>query len=90
VKAVRLYDQGDLPLADVPGPRTDWELPIEVRACGLCPGDVRAWLTGFHEHVLLPANTGHEAAGVVVEAACLGPALSAFDCDNFCSRKWVQ
>jgi D-arabinose 1-dehydrogenase-like Zn-dependent alcohol dehydrogenase len=42
---------------------------------GLCPGDVRAWLTEFHEHVLLPANTGHEAAGVAVEADFLGPRL---------------
>ena len=61
------------------GAPDDWELLIEVRACGLCPGDVRAWLTGFHEYVLLPANTGYEAAGVVVEAGFLGPALSASD-----------
>ena len=29
---------------------------MEVRACGVCPGDIHARLTGFHEHVLLPAD----------------------------------
>jgi D-arabinose 1-dehydrogenase-like Zn-dependent alcohol dehydrogenase len=47
------------------------------------PRDVRAWLTGFHEEVLLPANPGHEAAGVVVEAGRLGPALPASDATTF-------
>lgn len=73
MKAVQLHGQRDLRLADVPRPRPgDGELLIEVRACGVCPGDVRAWLTGSHEHVPLPANTGHEAAGVVVDAGWPG------------------
>jgi L-iditol 2-dehydrogenase len=75
MKAVQLHDRQDLRLADVPQPRPgDGELLIKVRACGVCPGDVRAWLTGSHEHVPLPANTGHEAAGVVVEAGWPGGA----------------
>jgi hypothetical protein len=62
---------------------------MEVRACGVYPGHVHARLTGFHEHVLLPADTDHEAVGVVVEAGCLGR-LVRLRCDNFCYRKWVQ
>ena len=73
MKAVHLHGQRDLRLADMPRPRPgDGELLIEVRACGVCPGDVRAWLTGSHEHLPLPANTGHEATGVVVEAGWPG------------------
>lgn len=73
MKTVHLHGQRDLRLTDVPRPRPgDGELLVEVRACGVCPGDIRAWLTGSHEHVPLPANTGHEAAGVVVEAGWPG------------------
>jgi L-iditol 2-dehydrogenase len=73
VKAVYLHGRRDLQLADVPRPQPgDGELLIEVRTCGVCPGDIRAWLTGSHEHLSLPANTGHEAAGVVVEAGWPG------------------
>lgn len=73
MKAVHLHGRGDLRLADMPRPQLgDGELLIEVRACGVCPGDIRAWLTGSHEHLSLPANTGHEAAGVVVEAGWPG------------------
>ena len=46
------------------------------------PRDVRAWLTGFHEEVLLSADTGHEAAGVAVEAGCLGR-LAGSDATTF-------
>lgn len=73
MKAVRLHGKRDLRLADVLRPQPgDGELLVEVRACGVCPGDVRAWLTGSHEHLPLPANTGHEASGVVVEAGWPG------------------
>lgn len=67
MKAVLLHGRRDLRLADVPPPRpATGELLIEIRACGVCPGDIRAWLTGSHDHLPLPANTGHEAAGIVV------------------------
>jgi L-iditol 2-dehydrogenase len=73
MKAVLLHDRRELRVVDVPRPHPgDGELLIEVRACGVCPSDVRAWLTGAHEHVPLPGNTGHEAAGVVVEAGWSG------------------
>ena len=73
MKAIHLHDRRDLRLADLPQPQPgDGELLIEVRACGVCPGDIRAWLSGTHEHLPLPANTGHEAAGVIVKAGWPG------------------
>lgn len=44
------------------------ELLVQVKACGVCPGDVRAWALGSHPGHDLPFNPGHEATGIVVAA----------------------
>jgi L-iditol 2-dehydrogenase len=68
MRAVLLHGKRDLRLVDQPVPTPGpGELLVEVKACGICPGDVRAWARGAHPHASLPVNLGHEATGVVVD-----------------------
>jgi L-iditol 2-dehydrogenase len=69
MKSALLYGPKDLRVADVPVPTPgEGALLVKVEACGVCPGDARAWALGIHPGRTLPANLGHEATGVVVEA----------------------
>lgn len=64
-----MYGIGDLRVVDAPIPKiNDDEVLIAVRACGICPTDVRKLRTGNHGVIKLPMNLGHEWTGDVVEA----------------------
>jgi L-iditol 2-dehydrogenase len=69
MKAAFLCGIGDLRIIDieepVPGPN---DVLVRVRACGVCPTDVSAWIEGPHTHeTSYPRPLGHEWAGDIVE-----------------------
>jgi L-iditol 2-dehydrogenase len=69
MRSALLYGEKDIRTVDVAVPVAgEGELLVKVEACGICPGDVRAWSRGTHPAKKLPANLGHEATGIVVEA----------------------
>lgn len=71
MKAVRLYGRGDLRVEEVSTPviSSDDEVLIRIRACGICPSDVRWWAgtRPIPEEAELPRVPGHEWVGEVVE-----------------------
>ena len=71
MKAARLYGVRDLRVEEVttpePGPG---EILIRVRACGVCPSDVRAYLGT--RSMNLPRTPGHEWAG---DVEAVGPGI---------------
>jgi L-iditol 2-dehydrogenase len=71
MKAARLYGVRDLRVETVtdpePGPG---EALIRIRACGVCPSDLRSYLGASSGHLSLPRTPGHEWTGVVL---ALGP-----------------
>lgn len=70
-----LIEKGKLELRDEDVPRLgERDLLIKVKACGICTGDVYAFL-GYPVWFALPAALGHEPSGEVVEA---GPKASRF------------
>jgi len=70
-----LVERGRLELREeeVREPRGS-EILVKVRACGICTGDLYAFL-GYPVWFSLPAALGHEAAGEVVE---VGPSATRF------------
>ncbi len=76
MKAALLYGVEDLRLVDVPCPpvRPD-DVLVKVRACGLCPTDLRKYLTGDAGTLDLPMNLGHEWVGIVAQ---VGENVSGF------------
>lgn len=69
MRGALLYGPHDLRVLDLPVPEpAAGALLVRVEACGVCPGDARAWAQGAHAHQQLPVNLGHEATGVVVGA----------------------
>jgi L-iditol 2-dehydrogenase len=68
MKAALLYGIGDLRVVetDVPkiGPN---EILAKVKACAVCPTDIRKYRTGDHMSIGFPMNLGHEWTGDVVE-----------------------
>lgn len=64
-----MYAIGDLRVVDSPKPKIndDEEILIAVRACGICPTDIRKYRTGNHGILKLPMNLGHEWTGDVIE-----------------------
>lgn len=68
MKAALMYGIGDLRVVDLPRPTiTDDQILVAVRACGICPTDIRKYRTGNHGVLKLPMNLGHEFTGDVVE-----------------------
>ncbi len=68
MRAQLLYAVGDLRLVDVPKPQVKADdVLVAVRACGVCPTDLRKFKTGNHGVPHWPFNMGHEWAGDVVE-----------------------
>jgi L-iditol 2-dehydrogenase len=67
MKAARLYGVRDLRVEAVvdpePGPG---EALIRIRACGVCPSDLRSYLNASSGHMTLPRTPGHEWTGVVL------------------------
>jgi L-iditol 2-dehydrogenase len=69
MKAAFLYGINDLKIIDIkepePGPN---DILVRIKACGVCPTDVAAWMEGPHVHeVSYPIPLGHEWAGDVIE-----------------------
>ena len=63
-----MYGIGDLRVVEEPRPTiTDDEILVAVRACGICPTDIRKYRTGNHGVMKLPMNLGHEFTGDAVE-----------------------
>jgi len=63
-----MYAIGDLRVVDSPEPKNNEdEILVAVRACGICPTDVRKYRTGNHGVLKLPMNLGHEWTGDVIE-----------------------
>jgi len=66
MKAALLYGIRDLKIVEIDKPSVGPEdILIKVRACGVCPTDVRKYLYGNHDQY--PINTGHEWVGEIVE-----------------------
>lgn len=75
--AAQLYGQGDLRTERVERRRIEAkdEVLVRIRACGICPSDLRAY-TGVREsHRSQPYIPGHEWAGEIVE---LGSQVEGF------------
>jgi L-iditol 2-dehydrogenase len=68
MKQQLLYGIGDLRFEDTPKPEVGpKDMLIAVKACAVCPTDVRKFKTGDHGVPYWPFNMGHEWAGDVVE-----------------------
>ena len=68
MKAARLYGTRDLRVEALPDPRPGpGEALIQIKSCGVCPSDLRAYLGSGHGARNLPRTPGHEWAGVVVD-----------------------
>jgi len=78
MRAAQIFGKDDLRLVDVEKPQAkENEIVVEIRACGVCPTDVRKLRTGAPGKEL-PFNPGHEWVGVV-EQAGEGAGFSAGD-----------
>jgi len=64
-----LYGKEDLRLVESPKPEIEPdEVLVEVRACAVCPTDIRKFKYGTRSHLVeLPMNLGHEWTGDIVE-----------------------
>jgi len=71
LKAALLYGKQDLRYVDVPIPEVGpTDVLVKVKACGICPTDLRKYQLGKKGSPLLPHfpfNLGHEWTGDVVE-----------------------
>ena len=68
MRAVLLFGKEDLREVEVEDPRVGSDdVLIKIRACGVCPTDVRKFYTLSGVMRRLPMNLGHEWAGDVVE-----------------------
>jgi L-iditol 2-dehydrogenase len=71
LKAVLLYGKQDLRYVDVPKPKVGpTDVLVRVKACGICPTDLRKYQMGTEGSPYLPGfpfNMGHEWTGDVVE-----------------------
>ena len=69
MKAALLYGIRDLRLVELPRPEVGpHDVLLRVRACGVCPTDLRKFNTIDGGRLQLPMNLGHEFVGTVVEA----------------------
>ena len=79
-----MYAIGDLRVVDSVQPKHDKdEMLVAVRACGICPTDIRKYRTGNHGVLKLPMNLGHEWSGDVLEVGSnvehLKPGMERWD-----------
>ena len=67
MKAARLYGVRDLRVEEAPDPEPGpGDLLIDIKACGVCPSDLRAYQGTRINPAQLPRTPGHEWAGVVI------------------------
>ncbi len=64
-----MFGVNDVRVVESPKPQItdDGEVLMQVRACGVCPTDVRKYRTGDAGTLKLPMNLGHEYSGDAVE-----------------------
>ena len=69
MKAIRLYEAGNLQLCEVEIPEiNEKELLVKVRAASICGTDIRMWKNGAaHADKDHPLTLGHEFAGDIVK-----------------------
>jgi len=76
MKSALLYGIDDLRVVEVATPGLgDDDVLVKVRACAVCPTDIRKYRTGDHSSLKYPENVGHEWAGDVV---AVGNRVKAF------------
>jgi len=76
MKAALLFGIRDLRIVEIPKPKCEPDgLIVRVSACGICPTDIRKYLTLDHGSLHLPMNLGHEWVGVIDE---VGPQVCGF------------
>jgi L-iditol 2-dehydrogenase len=68
MRAALLYGKRDLQLVETDVPSAGpCEILVKVRACAVCPTDIRKFTTGNHSVQRYPVNLGHEWSGDVLE-----------------------
>lgn len=87
--AACLYGPGDLRIERQPTPRIayDDDVLIRIRACGVCPTDVRSYVRSIKREGQLPQRLipGHEWVGEVVAA---GPAVTELTIGDRVAVNW--
>ena len=79
MKAALLYAPRDVRVEETDMPQMDEsKLLIKIKACGLCPSDVR-WYTGARKASAYPRRMGHEWVGEIVEAGSLAAGFKVGD-----------
>jgi L-iditol 2-dehydrogenase len=67
MKEVKLFGIGDLRLVESPVPDIEPdEILVRVRACGICPTEIRKFSIPNYKPISFPVNPGHEWTGDVV------------------------
>ena len=68
MKEALLYGKGDLRVVEIDKPEIGPnDILVKVKACAVCPTDVRKYRTGNHSVHSYPINLGHEWTGDVVK-----------------------
>lgn len=69
MKAAMLFGPKDIRIQDITKPEIEGsgEVIINIKACGICPTDLRIYL-GLHKLAKYPSTLGHEWVGEIVEA----------------------
>ena len=70
MKAALLFGLQDLRLIEIPKPALKPKsVLLKVRACGICPTDIKKYHTIYSGNLKLPENLGHEYIGTVIDIA---------------------
>ncbi|WP_246465302.1 zinc-binding dehydrogenase [Atribacter laminatus] len=68
MKEVKLFGIKDLRIVESPIPIIEPdEILVRVRACGICPTEIRKFTTPNYKPIPFPVNPGHEWTGDIVE-----------------------
>lgn len=89
MKAVVYYGKRDIRVEDVPEPEcVPGGVKVKVHGCGICGGDLRAYLVGPDAHHPAGSLLGHEFVGDVVETGAEKEGLKGEDLRG--EGKWRQ
>jgi len=68
MKEVKLFGLNDLRMVESPVPTIEPdEILVKVRACGICPTEIRKFTVPNYKPIPFPVNPGHEWTGDVVQ-----------------------
>jgi L-iditol 2-dehydrogenase len=85
MRAAMIHGPGELRIDEVPRPEPrPGQLLIRIRACGVCPSDVRGY-TGERKSSQYPRGVGHEWCGDVV---ALGEGVAEFGVGDRVAPDW--